>query len=240
MTSNRFKLLLLFLRRSLRLLRADFFQAARVGPQRLRDANGAVLLLVALQNRDEHARHRAGRPIEGVHKDVLLFLRLLPALGGLGRRLVPNVQAPRLVIRAVRSAGDLAVPPQARHPGLHVELAVRRGLEISPYRPRPGIQASTSNLRYAGAPRSADAISRTLKCRPSSEKSSTSMSRSSWWSSSLCSGVPTTNISTLLNWCTRYSPLPAAPAAPASVRKQWPKAANRMGSWSSGRIWSMK
>jgi len=45
------------------------------------------------------------------------------------------------------------------------------------------------------------------------------------WIASLCCGVATTNISTLLNWCSRYNPRVAAPAAPASVRKQWLNAA---------------
>lgn len=52
----------------------------------------------------------------------------------------------------------------------------------------------------------------TLKCSPSWVNISTSRSSSCWCSASLCSGVHTTNISTLENWCTRYRPLLAAGA----------------------------
>ena len=45
-----------------------------------------------------------------------------------------------------------------------------------------------------------------------------SSSMSSACTASLCSGVHTTNISTLLNWCTRYRPRPAAPARGGTVR----------------------
>lgn len=50
-----------------------------------------------------------------------------------------------------------------------------------------------------------------MKCRPSSVNISFSKSARSSSKASLCCGVHTTNISTLLNWCTRYSPLLAAP-----------------------------
>jgi hypothetical protein len=46
-----------------------------------------------------------------------------------------------------------------------------------------------------------------LKCSPREEKSSSSIAISSSWKVSLSSGRQKTNISTLLNWCTRYMPL---------------------------------
>mmetsp|Transcript_12921 Transcript_12921/g.20948 ORF Transcript_12921/g.20948 Transcript_12921/m.20948 type:complete len:286 (+) Transcript_12921:724-1581(+) len=82
-------------------------------------------------------------------------------------------------------------------------------------------------------------MSSTLKWKPSSVYISSSMPMSSSCSASLCSGVDTTNISTLLNWCSRYIPRDAAPAAPASVRKQWLNAAIFTGSWLSVRVSSM-
>ena len=53
---------------------------------------------------------------------------------------------------------------------------------------------------------------------------------------SLCSGSVKANISTLVNWCTRYSPRDARPWAPASVRKQWLMPQSLIGSCSASRI----
>ena len=42
--------------------------------------------------------------------------------------------------------------------------------------------------------------------QPKPWKISSSMRRISWWIASLCSGVQKANISTLVNWWTRYRP----------------------------------
>mmetsp|Transcript_2303 Transcript_2303/g.7740 ORF Transcript_2303/g.7740 Transcript_2303/m.7740 type:complete len:500 (+) Transcript_2303:271-1770(+) len=60
-----------------------------------------------------------------MHEDVLWLL--LPRLGA---RAVPDAQPPRLVIRAVRGAGDFPIPLHPWHPGLYVELPVRGSPEV--------------------------------------------------------------------------------------------------------------
>mmetsp|Transcript_9193 Transcript_9193/g.41877 ORF Transcript_9193/g.41877 Transcript_9193/m.41877 type:complete len:298 (-) Transcript_9193:306-1199(-) len=96
-----------------------------------------------------------------------------------------------------------------------------------------------SNLRYAGAPRSSLLMSKTLKWKPSSVYISSSMPINSSCRASDCSGVATTNISTLENWWSRYMPRVDAPAAPASVRKQCENAAILIGSFFSSTTSSM-
>ena len=114
---------------------------------------------------------------------------------------VADVEAAGLVVGAVAGAGDFAVlaaVAAAGHPGFEVELAIGRAAEVAAWRCR----------------------SRGREC-PGRRRSGTPGRRSSSCIASLCSGSVKANISTLVNWCTRYSPRVARPAAPASVRKQW-------------------
>lgn len=95
---------------------------------------------------------------------------------------VHDVQPPALVIGAVGGAGDLGggerqhrehrdPPPTPNSHGdpMSQQWEGKGGAApilaalTSPYLPRPGIQASMSNLRYAGSPSSCVGISRTLR-----------------------------------------------------------------------------
>ena len=74
---------------------------------------------------------------------------------------------------------------------------------------------------------------------PSPWKIRSSSPRISSWSASLCSGVQKANISTFVNWWTRYRPRVSRPAAPASVRKQCESPTYRFGRSASSKIWSL-
>ena len=97
--------------------RLDDFLAAHVGAHGLRNLDGAILLLMVLQDRDEPARggQRAVERGDRAGGTVLVALA--------------DVQAAGLVLGAVRGGGELAVAALGRDPRLGVELAGCGGAE---------------------------------------------------------------------------------------------------------------
>jgi hypothetical protein len=123
--------------------------------------------------------YRAGRRVERVHK------------GGRRRRVVfvPNVQSPRLVVRAVRAAADLTESASRGHPRLDVKLhrTGPRGHHVPSIKqqacatPRGVRHPPARTFWYAEAPSSSVGMFRTRQCSPSSAASS------HWMSTSRCS-----------------------------------------------------
>ena len=94
----------------------------RYGPQHLGHRHRAVGALVRLEHRDDPPGGREGA-VEG--RDVLRLAALV------GREAVADVEPARLVGRAVRRRGELAVRALRRHPGLDVVLARRARAEVA-------------------------------------------------------------------------------------------------------------
>ncbi len=85
-------------------------QAAHVGAQRVGDDDGAVGLLVVLEDRDERAADGESRAVQRVHELRLTRFGIAPA----------RLHAPRLKRFAVAARRDLAVLALPRQPDLEV------------------------------------------------------------------------------------------------------------------------
>ena len=112
--------------------------------------------------------------------------------------LIADSQPAGLVVGAIGGAGHFAVFARfaaAGHPGLEIELAIGRPAQIAGGRVdhAVGNAQAVENVDIPGG-------------------------RSSRACASLSSGSVKANISTLVNWWTRYRPRVARPWAPASVR----------------------
>src|SRR5262245_64540496 len=88
----------------------DPLDPAHVGPEHGGDTNGAVGLLIVLEDRDQRAADGQARAVQRV-----TVLRPAPA-----RRAVLQVEPARLERLAVRARGDLAVLRLPRQPDLDV------------------------------------------------------------------------------------------------------------------------
>ena len=92
--------------------------------QHIGDDDRPVRLLIVLENRDNRAADRNGGAVERVDELSALF-----AFG-----FVANIESARLVVGAVRGAGDFAVfaaVAAAGHPGFEIEFAVRGAAEVA-------------------------------------------------------------------------------------------------------------
>ena len=92
-----------------------------VRSQRLRDDDRTVFLLIHFHHREESAADRDRGAVERVN-EVRSFFALDAVTG---------VQAARLVVGAVRRAGNFAVTAASRHPGFEVVFAVGRAAEVA-------------------------------------------------------------------------------------------------------------
>src|SRR3990170_3165368 len=91
-----------------RRLGPDHVQAAHPGPQHLGNDDGAIGLLVVLENGDQRPRERQPRAVERVHHF------------GVGARAAAEAGAASLEVAAVRNRRDFQPLAATRSPGLHV------------------------------------------------------------------------------------------------------------------------